>query len=126
MALTNLFTVGSTDLTKWEKTEDHDVNRIDVYETWTDGNWVDHRVIARTRINGTVQLGFSKEADFTSFLNTLSSNRDAEGYYPITVWCSNTNSTASINAYLDIAGDTVWDVTCPRKYHQIAVTITGR
>ena len=126
MALTNLFTVGTTDLTKWEKTEDHDVNLYKVYDTWTDGNWVDHRVNARTRVTGKVTLGFSKEADMTSFLSTLSANEDAEGYYPITVWCSNTNSTATVNAFLDIVGDTKWDVTCPRKYHEIEVTITGR
>lgn len=126
MPLTNLFTVGTTDLTKWEKTEDHEVNRSDVYETWVDGNWVDHRVIARTRITGKVELGFSRESDFAAFMTLMSSARDAEGFYPISVWCSNTNSTESINAYLDLSGDTVWDVTCPRKYHQITVTITGR
>lgn len=123
---TNLFTIGTTDLTKWERTENHDVNRSDVYETWTDGNWTDHRVIARTRVSGTVTLSFAVESDFASFMSLMSSARDAEGYYPISVWCANTNTVESLNAYLDISGDTKWDVTSPRKHNTITVNITGR
>jgi len=126
MAWTNLFTIGTTDLTAFEKIDQHSVDRTDVFETWTDGNWVDHRVIARTRVSGQVTLGFSKETDFSNFMSLMTSARDAEGYYPISVWCSNTNSTVSVNAYLDLAGDTKWDVTCPRQYHEITVAITGR
>ena len=126
MAWTNLFTIGSTDLTKWEKKEDHTVNREDVYEEWTDGNWITHRVIARTRISGTVKLSFARESDFTNFMTLLSSQRDANGYYPITVWCSNTNTSETLNAFLDVAGDTVWDVTAPIKHHDITIAITQR
>lgn len=126
MAWTNLFTIGTTDLTKWERTEEHDVNRADVYETWTDGNWVDHRVIARTRITGKVVLSFSRQSDLSAFITLLSSQRDAEGFYPITVWCSNTNTTETLNAYLDVAGDTKWDVTAPISHYTVTVTITGR
>ena len=124
--MTNLFTISSTDLTKWEDTEKHKVNRTDVYTTWTDGNWVDHREIVRTRINGTVVLNFSRETDFSNFISLMSTARNADGYYPVTVWCSNTNTSETINAFLDISGDTAWDVTAPIKHHQITVTITGR
>lgn len=126
MALSNLFVVGSTDLTAWEQTENHAVNRDDVYEEWTDGNWITHRVIARTRVSGSVVLSFSRAADFTSFMSLMTTARNANGYYPITVWCSNTNTTESINAFLDIEGDTKWDVTAPIKHNTITVTITQR
>jgi len=123
--MTNLFKISTTDLTQWEDTEQHKVNRDDVFTTWTDGNWVEHREIVRTRISGTVVLGFKREADFTAFITLLSTAQNANGYYPITVWCSNTNTSETINAFLDVSGDTVWDVTAPIKYHQITVTITG-
>ena len=126
MALSNLFTIGSTDLTKWERTADHAVNREDVYETWTDGNWVDHRVITRTRVVGTVTLSFAKETEYSSFMTLLTSERDAEGYYPISVWCSNTNTTESVNAFLDVSGATAFDVTAPLKHNTVTVQITGR
>ena len=126
MAWTNLFTIGSTDLTQWENTENHAVNRTDIYEEWTDGNWITHRVISRTKISGTVQLSFSRESDFSSFMSLMTSERDANGYYPITVWCANTNTTETINAFLDISGDTKWDVTSPIKHNTITVAITQR
>ena len=124
--MTNLFKIGTTDLTKWEKTEEHDVNRVDVFEEWTDGNWINHRVIARTNISGEVVLSFAREADFANFISLLSSARDADGYYPVTVWCSNTGTTETINAFLDISGETQWDVTAPIKHHDITVAITQR
>lgn len=126
MALSNLFVIGSTDLTSWEQTENHNVNREDVYEEWVDGNWISHRVIARTRVSGTVILSFARATDFASFMTLMSTARDANGYYPVTVWCSNTNSTETINAFLDIDGATKWDVTAPIKHNTITVTITQR
>lgn len=123
---TSLFTIGTTDLTQWERTEEHDVNREDVYEVWTDGNWVDHRVIARTRISGTVVLSFPRAADFSSFLSLLSTARDEEGYYPISVYCSNTGTVETINAYLDIVGETRWNLVAPTKHNTVTVQITGR
>lgn len=126
MALSNLFVIGSTDLTKWEQTENHNVNREDVYEEWVDGNWISHRVISRTRVSGTVILSFARATDFASFMTLMSTARDANGYYPVTVWCSNTNSTETINAFLDIDGATKWDITAPIKHNTITVTITQR
>jgi len=126
MAWTNLFTIGSTDLTKWEETTAHAVNRDDVFEEWTDGNYITHRVITRTRISGTVTLSFSRETDFTNFMSLMTTARNINGYYPITVWCNNTNTSESINAFLDISGDTKWDVTSPIKHNTITVAITGR
>lgn len=126
MAWTSLFTVSSTDLTAWEDTDKHAVNKADIYEEWTDGNWITHRVIARTRVTGTVSLSFSRESDFTAFMTLMSSAKSADGYYAVTVWCNNSNTTETINAFLDFSGDTKWDVTAPIKHHDITVAITQR
>ena len=123
--MTNLFKISTTDLTAYEWTEQHKVNRDDVFTTWVDGNWNTHREIVRSRVSGTVVLGFKRETDFSAFITLLSTAQNANGYYPITVWCSNTNTSETVNAFLDIDGDTVWDVTAPIKYHKITVTITG-
>ena len=124
--MTGLFLIGSTDLTPWEDTARHAVNRDDVFTEWVDGNWVNHREIVRTRIAGTVVLSFSREADFTMFMNLLTSAKNVNGYYPITVWCSNTNTAETIDAFFDVNGDTKWDITCPRKHHEVTIAITGR
>ena len=125
MAWTNLFTIGSTDLTAYEDKEAHQVNRTDVYTSWTDGNWAEHRVIARTKVNGTVVLNFPRDTSYATFVSLLTSERDANGYYPIKVWCSNTNTTETLNAFLEVEGETKWDVTAPLQHHRVTVTITG-
>lgn len=126
MAWTNLFKISSTDLTKWEDTSKHEVNRADVWEEWIDGNWITHRVIARTRVTGKVVLNFSRATDYAAFVAILSSARDADGYYPVTVWCANTNTTETINAFLDVEGETAFDVTAPIKHNSVTVEITQR
>lgn len=126
MALSNLFKINTTDLTKYEDATQHDVNRADIWAEWTDGNWVTHRIIGRTRVSGTVVLNFSRQADFNTFISLLSSERNANGYYPISVYCSNTGTTESVDAFLDVAGSTAWDVTAPIKHHSVTITITGR
>lgn len=124
--MTNLFKINATDLTAYEKTSEHNVNRVDVYSTWTDGNWIEHREIARTRITGTVTLTFPRSTDYTSFLALLTSEKDADGYYPITVYCSNTGTTETINAFLDVQGDTKWDLSSPRVWQGVTITIYQR
>lgn len=120
------FKIGSSDWTAWEDIQSHDVQREDVCETWTDGNWVDHRVIARTRISGKVQLGFFRAADFAAFAAQLSSAKDAEGYYSITVYCQTTGTMETINAYLDVSTEAKWDLTNGRQWQVATIKITGR
>lgn len=120
------FKIGTTDLTAWEDIQSHKVNREDVYETWTDGNWVDHRVIARTRISGKVILGFSKAADFAAFTALLSSQKDAEGFYPVTAYCNNTGTTESFDAFLELPGAGKWDLNNGRQWQTFEIKITGR
>lgn len=120
------FKISTTDLTSWEDIQNHDVNREDVYETWTDGNWIDHRVITRTRVSGTVKLGFAAAADYTAFLTLLSAARNADGYYPISVYCNNTGSLETVNAFLDVTTETKWDLHNGRQWHVATIKIAGR
>lgn len=121
-----LFAIGATDLTKYEDKEKHNVNQEKMYSSWTDGNWVEHREVVRTRISGTVELSFPRATDYATFLSLLSSSITADGYYPVKAWCSNTNTTETFNAFLTIGGDTKWDVTCPIKWQGITVDILER
>lgn len=121
-----LFKIGETDLTKYENKEKHNVNQDKMFTSWTDGNWVEHREVVRTRISGSVVLSFPRAADYAAFLALLSSEIDPNGYYTISVWCSNTNSTETIEAFLSVDGETQWDVTCPIKWQGITVEISER
>lgn len=124
MAWTNLFKIGNTDLTKWEDTSKHSVNRIVESEEWQDGNWAIHRV-SRTRVNGSVVLNFARASDYAAFIALLQSAKTADGNYPISVWCSNSNTVEALNAFLDVVGSTAIDVTAPIKHNTVTIEITG-
>lgn len=121
-----LFKINTTDLTQWVDRENFNCNKTDVFQDWTDGNWVSHRDVVRTQITGSLNLRFPKEADFTAFKTLLSTARNANGYYPITIWCSTTQAEETINAFLDISAVTRWDVTCPRVWRGVTVAVTER
>lgn len=120
------FKISSTDLTAYEDIQNHDVNREDIYDTWVDGNWITHRVIARTRISGTVKLGFRSATDFSTFMTLLGSAKDAEGYYPISVYCNNTGTTETVNAFLDVSGADKWDAANSRQWQVVTIAISQR
>ena len=124
MAWTNLFKIGNTDLTGWEDTSKHSVNRVDEVEEWQDGNWSLHRII-RKRITGSVTLTFPRATDYAAFMTLLSTAQNPGGSYPVTVWCSNTNSTETLNAFLEYPAETVFDVTAPLSHNTVTIGITG-
>lgn len=124
--MTNLFKIDTTDLTPWEKTSEHEANKTEVWEEWTDGNLVTHRVVSRTRVTGKVILNFSRLTDYTAFLTLLSTKRNVNGYYPVSIYCSNTDTLETVNAFLDVSGDTQFDVTAPIKHYSVTISITER
>lgn len=120
------FKIGSTDITSWIDIQNYDMNRADVYTTWTDGNFVDHRVITRTRYSGKFDAGFHRPADFAAFAALLESEKTAEGYYPVTAYINNTGTTESFSAFLDVSDADKWDLTNGRSWQVQTVTVTGR
>ena len=121
------FKIGTTDISSYIDIQTYAVNREDVYEEWTDGNWVLHREIARTRRSGTFQVGFSKAADFASFMALLSSAKTADGYYSVSAYISNTGSSDTFDAYLDVSNDDdKWDAVNSRQWQVTTVTVTER
>ena len=120
------FTINTTDITGWIDVQNYDVNREDVFTTWTDGNWIEHRVIARTKISGKFQVGFADATDFASFVALLGSEKTADGYYPVTAYVNNTGTTETFNAYLDVTDQDKWDTVNSRQWQVCTVKVTGR
>ena len=122
----SFLTIGSTDCSAWVDKQSYEMNSEDVFETWTDANWVDHRVVVRQRIRGKVKLGFSSAADFATFTALLSSARQADGYYNVTAYVNNTGATATFNAFIDPTDENKWDLLNSRQWQVQTLTITGR
>ena len=129
MSSTIFFKLGSSssgDLSAFADIQNYDVNKADVYQDWTDGNWIEHREIVRTRISGTVTLGFQTATDWNAFIALLNSTRTADGYFPVTVWVNNTGTSESIDAFLDLVGSGKWDLVNNRFWRVITISVTER
>lgn len=126
MANIIFFQIGTTDLTPYVDIQNFDVNSEDIYESWTDGNFIEHREITRSRVIGKIKLGFSDTTDFTNFQTLLSNNRNVNGYYPIQIHVNNTNSTESINAFISPEGSAKWDQKNGRQWLVLALEIRER
>lgn len=120
------FKIGTTDLTEYADIQNHNINQEDVYQDWTDGNWIAHREIVRTRISGSFQLGFKDSTAWEAFLALLSTQRNAAGYYPVTVYVNNTGAEETINAFLDLQATGKWDITNSRFWRVVTVNVTER
>ena len=120
------FKIGSTDLSQYADIQNYNINEADVFQSWTDGNWIDHRDMVRTRITGTVLLGFKTAASWSAFQTILASQRNAAGYYPVTLYVNNTGTTETIDAFLDMTNATKWDLVNDRFWRVQTVKVTER
>ena len=119
------FKIDTTDISAHIDVQNYAVNREDVFEEWEDGNWITHRVIARTRYAGSFQVGFAKGSDFTSFMTLLNTKKTANGYYPVTAYINNTGASVTFNAFLDVVNEEdKWDAKHSRQWQVSTVNVT--
>lgn len=118
--------IGDINLSAFVNKQKYEINSADVYDVWTDGNGIDHRVITRQRISGTVKIGYRNHEDYQAFVDLLASERDSEGYYTVMAYVNNTNEHETFNAYIDTVTSAKWDFVNGREWHEITMTITER
>lgn len=119
-------TIGGTDVSEHLNKAAHDVNTEDVFETWTDANWIDHRTIVRTRTGGTVTAGFASEAEHAAFLALLAAQRQPGGYYAAQVYSNNRGGLVSGEFFIDTNGEGRWDLVNGRQWLTLELTLTER
>lgn len=120
------FKIGTTDLSAYADIQNYNVNKEDIYQEWTDGNWIARREIERTRITGTLQLGFKTSSSWSDFLALLAEQKTDAGYYPVTVYVNNTGTTETINAFLDMTNTSRWDLVNDRFWRVQEINIYER
>ena len=120
------FQVGLTDFSSAVDPQDFDVNLVEVYDTWTDANWIEHRDIIRTRIQGRLVLGYASAADFAAAVSAISTALSANGYASCTLYCNNDGTTHTGDCYLTIDGAGQWDLTNTRQWQTLTVEVFER
>lgn len=75
-----LATVGNTNITKYIIKDTYEVNAEPVFQSWTDGNYREHRIYTRDRVKGSFDVIFFDEdngayQDFLDLLDSATTNR---------------------------------------------------
>lgn len=75
-----LATVNGIDITKYIIKDTYDVNAEPVYESWTDGNFREHRIQIRDRVKGSFDVIFFDDDNtaYQNFLTLLDSATDID------------------------------------------------
>lgn len=120
------FQIGSSNLSPFADIQNYEMNSEDVFDTWTDANWLDHRVIVKQRISGKIKLGFAKASDFSDFLTLLAGARKADGSYTVTAYVNNTGAAATFDCFIDTQDADKWDLLNSRQWQVVTLTIRGR
>lgn len=96
--------VGGIDISNYIVDGSYSINASDQYESWMDGNGVEHRIIIRSKISGSFDIGCCDKtitlSDFLAAWNSAVNNG------VVTMGCTvlNTGTFEAIQAYYEITG----------------------
>lgn len=89
-----------TDITPYIKHKSYKMQKTGQYESWEDGNWVEHRIYTRSKISGSFEVWLCgmNGMDTDAFL-TLWNSAIVENVVTLGVFVPTDNSMSVINAY---------------------------
>lgn len=122
MAL-ELFVLGGTDYTNNIINDTYDVNDNDVEETWTDGNYVEHFEVVRTRLEGRFTLRFRSLASYEAFVADYASKKQADGLCSCKLWSNKTLAHKTGNVKLTFTPVPMQKDNLVMDYKEFSVTV---
>ena len=93
--------IGQTNIRDYIIEGTYKMDAVDAYESWQDGNFVQHRVIVTSKVNGSFDVACCNKtgsitlADFCSIF----SNAEDEGVILASVYVTNKGAQRTIEAY---------------------------
>lgn len=102
MAISFLFKIGTTDLTRNIVQNTYAVNNLPIYKEYKDANEQTHRRFLRNKVSGTFEMVFEDMTDFATFQSLVESSRSTTNHsVTCTVYDNISGTTMTINAFLD-------------------------
>ena len=98
-----LATIGGTDITKYIIKNSYDINSEPVYQSWQDGNFREHRIYTRNRIEGDFEVIFFDEDNgaYEDFLELLAGST-SNHLTTMGLFVLNDSSFEALQAYVQI------------------------
>ena len=100
-----LAVVNGTDITKFINKKSYKVNAEKNFETWKDGNYLEHRIYTRPKVKGSFEVVlYGQDQTFTEDFLSLWNGAVDNDVVTISVFVQNHNKMEAIEAYFDITG----------------------
>lgn len=119
-----LAVVASTDISKYIIKNTYDVNSAPIYESWTDGNFHEHRVYSRDRVTGSFDVIFFDDdngayQDFLTLLASATNNR----LLTIGLFVVNESRFDAFNVYYTITAAQHAETTDGRMVNKMTINL---
>lgn len=102
-----LVQIGLTDITQYINQSSYKMNSEAQYESWQDGNFVEHRVYIRKRIKGSFDVAlYGKNGMDTAAFMQLWNGAVEDNIIALDVYLQNEDRMEAIDAYFEITGST--------------------
>lgn len=97
-----IFRINNKDMNQHIVCGSYKVNKQEVFNSWTDGNKVEHRDVVRSRVAGTCSLHFSSQEEYNSFLTHMEQSLVRNGgYYNCEITVNNMVTTHTGQFFID-------------------------
>ena len=115
------------DITEHINPKSYSMNSEDQYESWEDGNYVEHRIYVRKKIRGTFEVAlYGKNGmDFAAF-KQIWDDATENDVALLNVWVQNENRLVGIYAYYKFTGTIHREMLNGQCFDKITVEVTER
>ena len=100
-----LVTVNNVDITKYINPKTYKMNAKKEYESWIDGNYREHRIYTRAKIEGSFEVAlYGQDNMLTQNFLDLWEGAVNNNIVTMLVFVQNTNKLEAIEAYFEFSG----------------------
>lgn len=94
--------IGTTDITDYIVDGSYEMDAEDTFESWRDGNYVEHRIIVASKVKGSFQVVCGNETVSLSDLSDIFEDASNNGVVTVTAYITNTGKIKALSAYYAI------------------------
>ena len=96
--------IGTTDISNYVVEGTYKMDSADAYESWRDGNYVEHRIIVGSKVSGEFDVVLSSKNNYTlAQFHTMVKAAETNGIIPMAVYLTNTGVVKAINAFYTLS-----------------------
>lgn len=117
-----MFTINSNDYTKYIQDGTYNINKVDIGDSWTDGNYKQHRNHV-LKVQGTFDMAFITDDEYDDFLSDIEAAKNNDGYVVCNIFVVNKNISENIECYLNVTTKNYRPVNAYNVVNMITVSI---